>query len=268
MQPSAMRMRRLREKQRQASPASPSPVTPAPASSAAAPSPPHGDATVPPAPAVTPQASPPAHTVERHGPRVTLRETEIVTGPGADSFLGPAAVGADESGKGGTPIVEPAPPAPPQKTSPEEAALIGKAIRGYCHLGWSELEARHSEKLARFVPPQMQGAVHEGGLNMVEKSATALAIKHNVRIPYGDELTVGVGVAVATLGIVGTLKAGASNDNNAKKANAANTEAARAASPSPSPTDAEIVEDDGRDAGVAPSPSQEAADTDGELIDL
>lgn len=110
--------------------------------------------------------------------------------------------------------------------------MIGKAVAAFCRLGWSELAARHRAELELVVPPEHLPAVFMGGLSMVEQSATNLAIKYNVRIPWGDELVVGLGVGIATLGIAGKLKKkDPANDNHAAAA-------ARARDATPPPTSA------------------------------
>jgi hypothetical protein len=171
-----------------------------------------------------------------------------VQGPGAEAFTAPSAVGGDAQGDGGKPIVEPQAPAPPRQTTPEEAAVIGKAVAAYCRLGWGELASRNQDALGRFVPSHLQPQVFEGGLSMVEHSATALALKHNVRIPYGDELTVGLGCAIATVGIAGTIKGKASNDNKQPRpqaqAQASAPSANKANKPRPAARDASPIDAD------------------------
>ena len=272
MQPAAVRKRNQRERAR----TRPTPVTPAPAQTSSAVPPQDGGG-----PLRTPApASQPPQGVPRDVPRVTLLETEIVHGPGADAFVGPTAIGSDDAGAAGTPLVEPEAPAPPPKTSPEEAALLAAGYRKFCELGWIELLGRNQEFVSRVVPPHMQALIVAGGGQMVEESAARLAVKLNIRIPRQDETICVVGGAVAAVGIVGTLRAG--NDNKPSTKKVGGGDAATSSPPprptSPSVTDAELVDEDLRDghddqdAGgdiIEPLPSQKASNAgDEELIDL
>lgn len=211
MQPAAIRKRNQRERERQRLVS----VVTSPAAAPTAPPPVAAPGSTGPAP------SPASDVTRSSSSSARLLETEVVTGPGADAFAGATVLGADESGVGGTPLITPEPPAPPPVTSPEEAAMIGKAVATFCRFGWGELATRHQRDLSLVVPdPRMQAAVFEGGLAMVEQSATNLAIKYNVRIPWGDELVVGLGVGTAAFGIVGKLRGDkdkdAANDNHAR----------------------------------------------------
>ena len=190
MQPNAVRQRRFREKRR----------TPAAGVST----------TSAPAPAVTPPA--PASSAP-------LRETEVVTGPGADAFAALPVLG---DGDAATPLVEEA-PQPKQQTTPEQAVLIAKLVGGYVGFGWSLLLKDHQDKAAAFVDVVLRA---KGQLELIEKlsveqkfvyglstmigvveeSATNLAVQLNIRLPYQDYVIVGGAMATATMGIAREFK--------------------------------------------------------------
>lgn len=224
MQPAAVRQRRRREKQRLL-PDGVTNVVTSPATSS------HPPSVAPPSVTSAPSPATAAVTPERDLSRdvtrsSSLRETEVVTGPGADAFAAPTVLGGDSDGHGGTPLVEAAPPAPPRATSPEEAAMIAKAVGMYVGFGWGLLASRHADKLAPIAEMAMQAHPElkrlpteqklQFGLaamvGMVEKSAMQVALDRNIRIPYQNEGIVGVAVATATLGIVDEFRT-PKNDN-------------------------------------------------------
>lgn len=194
-QPAAVRKRRQRERQRLNSVPLVTPPAPAKAEPLVTPAPAGRDVT----PEVTPIAS------------SALLETVVVKGPGADAFMRPTVLGvteatADAPASGGTPLVTPPPPPPPPTTTPNEAKMIAAAVMAYCKFGWTELANGYQHELDALAPRPMQAALMQGGLEMVGKSAEALAIKWNVRIPYGDEATVGLGVGLASVGLWAKFK--------------------------------------------------------------
>lgn len=260
-----MRKRAQRDRQRAAALTTPTPAGPSIGQ-------PQAVTPGPGAVGVTSPASGVTQDAPRDVPRVSLLETEIVQGPGAGAFVAPSAIGGDETGAGATPIVEAAPPPPPRTTTPEEAALIGAAYAKFCGFGWGMLATRHQEALAAMMPPAIQAQMFTGGLTMVEKSATTLALKHNVRIPYSDELVVGLGGALAAVGVVGEIKSAKNDNAPTKSKKAAGGGQSPAASNRPSSprdiVDAELVDQDDKDDGspIARPVSQAAAEDADEVV--
>lgn len=189
-------------------------------------------------------------TPSADAPPVTLFETKQVTGPGADAFAAPPLVDVTPDGKG-TPLVSPAAPAPAPSTTPEEAQMIGKAVAAYVGLGWSRLAERHSAELAALAPPEQHGAMLGAGVAFVEQSATRLALKYNIRIPYQDEIVVAGAVGTATYGLFGKPK----NENKNAPASRA-----KAANPTPEPKrDRDVSPDVARDQEVDPNDTEARA---------
>lgn len=215
MQPGAIRVRNHRERRR--------------AAAAAAALPPAASSSPPPVTAPSPAQAAPASNGNAspvEAPRVTLLETEVVTGPGADAFAAPSVLGGDEDGNGGVPLVAPAPPPPKAVTSPEEAAMLGKVVGMYCSFGWGLMAQRNAEALAPLVdtvlkskpelaaqfgrlPPAHKVALGVSVLAGVVEDATAkVCLERNIRIPWQNEIIMGTGVGTATLCIVNEFKAG------------------------------------------------------------
>jgi hypothetical protein len=231
-QPEAVRKRSYRDRIRQRHglnvptvpevPLPSPPVPPVPASSVAAVSPSsNGHATVPPAPATTPPPAPPL---------VELLETEPVRGDGAAAYASPLAIGADEQGTGGVPLVEEpvVQAAPREPITPLEAKAVGKILGGYCKFGWRILAADHVEALAALIEPLLESHPELAKLSPDQKVAVAIEImgsavaeageecagKYNIRIPYLNEGIVGVGVGTATLGVVKLFTRGRVKNEN------------------------------------------------------
>ena len=201
---------------------------------------------VPPAPAPqaphvqteAPSSAPPAPATTL--PRVTLLETEVVHGDGAEAYAATLAIGADGEGAGGVPLVDdPAPPpaAPREPISREKAAIIGKLVGAYVGFGWGVLVHDHKDKLAAIAETLMRGHPELAALSpeqkfqlgfkvmvdTVEESAIALAIKYNIHIPYADEAIDGIGVGTATMGVVKMFTAPKNENERVRDAKDANT---------------------------------------------
>jgi hypothetical protein len=220
-QPAAVRQRKLREKRRhalslvaEAPSMSPPPVTPAPSLG----------------PTVTQEAAAAPVTTP---PSITLLETEVVTGDGAEAYATTLELGAEGEAGGAIPLVDaPAPPpaAAREPVSREKAALVGKIVAAYVRFGWGVLVHDHHDKLAAIADqllkghPELDALTPEQkwqiGFSMmvgtVEESTIALCIKYNIHIPYADEGIVGVGVGTATLGVVRAFTTPA-NENDGER---------------------------------------------------
>lgn len=255
MQPGAIRVRAHRERRRQAL-TDALPVTP------------------PAAPAAPAAALPVTPFPVDERVTASLRETQVVTGPGADAF---AAVAMDDGNGNGdaTPLLEAEPPPPPVQTSPEEAAMIGKLVGMYAGFGWGLMAQKHTDKLAALadsvlakvhpelaaLPPEQKVALGLGALvEVVEQSATRIALKRNIRIPYQDEGIVGIAIASSTFGIVNEFKSPAPRNDN-RTAAPVTAQAPRPSSPRVTREQAAAAVDvDGLDERPSARATQAAAD--------
>lgn len=215
--PGARRQRAYRERQKAAravtsapAPAAPAPVVEAPAASSA--------------------------------PAVTLHETEPVTASRDEWTATPTITPA--AGGDATPIADVAAAEPARATSPEEAAVMAKAVAWYVGAGWSVLAARHRAELETFADsmlgqhPELGKLTSEqrlslafnGLVGVVEQATARLLVKYNVSFPYQDEAIVVVAIGTATFGMFG--KKPAPNDNqratSARNANAPSSSSAPA----------------------------------------
>lgn len=172
---------------------------------------------------------------------VPLSSTEVVRGPGAESFARPTLIdlgvevggssedGYSDTGAASEPasrLVDPVTPAKdePEQVSAEEAAFLAKIVGHYVGFGWGLMANRHEDKLGPIaetvaamvvrakpelaatlnaMAPMEKFSMGLGALVGVVESAAARVIKErNIRIPYQDEAIVGVGIGTATWGIV------------------------------------------------------------------
>lgn len=205
---------------------------------------------VPPAPATVGDAS----SGRTHNgsaspaPRVTLRETAPVTGPGPDAFASiPMLPGAN--GEASRPFVPPPAEEPKPPPSAADVALIVGAVTWYFELGTQAMFLRHPELLELF-PPQLVGEHYPKVKELVRGATERVAIKYSVRVPYGDELVVVGAIGLATFGLVGgdTKKPPANQngrvvDTHARERHKANAPAPEKREPRPVTSDDDTERD-------------------------
>ncbi len=168
--------------------------------------------------AVAPTPAPAVPVTRPSSSSLPLHMTQPASGPGPSAFAAPPLLPPTTEGGEGRPFVAAAPPPPEEKpkTSPEEAKAMAKLVGQYFQAGFGMLLVNN---------PDVAQLLHGAGalqhfpavVAFVEGSAERCALKHNLRIPYMDELVVVGALGVATAGFAMKPKPGAAA--RAKNAN-------------------------------------------------
>lgn len=140
-------------------------------------------------------------------------ETSPIDGDGPEQFSGSPFL--DEDADNPRPFVPPEPiPEPvaqpgPTLVTPEEAAMIGKAVAAYFEFGSGMLLVKQPEFASGLLQIAGAGDLDTFRKNFaiakvfVGKMATEVALKYNLRIPYGPEIVTLGAIGIATFGLAG-----------------------------------------------------------------